>query len=236
MRSGIAACIVLLMLAVAAGAASADSPSLEAVSLDTSIAISPNGDGHVIQHIVIKDLSTSPIAVGVVSIRLPGNGTFPGNLLGSPHGYTNITVRKQDGSPVEYYLIPGDDSLILDIFCREKLMEGWNTHFILTYDIGSIANGGILTSQVAYANGMEGMSINDSRVTLNIPPGTRATYTSPGATIDGERIIWRGKDALSIFAEYTSLPIPGLPIPFQYAFWGGSVLISLIWCFKSGKW
>jgi hypothetical protein len=235
MRAGIVACIVLLILAVAACEASADSPSMEAVSLDTSITLSANGDGHVVQYIIVTDVSPMPIAVGVIRIRLPENSGFPGNVLGSPHRYTNVSVQKQDGSPMEYGISPDGDSLVLDIFCRDSLMEGWNTHFILTYDVGSMAKNGIVTSEVSYASGVEGMSINDSHVTLNIPPGTRATYASPGASVDGEQIGWQGKDALGIYAEYTSLPIPGLPMPFQYAFWGGSVLLSLIWCFKPRK-
>jgi hypothetical protein len=235
MKALLGASIVLLMLAFAAGEASSASPAMEAVSLDTSITLSLNGDGHVVQHIVVTDVSATPIAVGLICIRLPENAAFPGNVMGSRHNYTNITVQKQDGSPVEYNVSQDGNSLVLDIFCMDQLMEGWNTHFILAYDVGSMATNGILASQVAYASGVEGMSVNDSHVALNIPPGTRVTYTSAGASIDGKRIDWQDKDALSIYAEYTSLPIPGLPMPLQYGAWGGLALLSLIWCFKPRK-
>ncbi len=222
--------MALLLLAVPSCAEEAQTPT--AASIDTTVTVFSDGSAHVVQHVIITDIASTPVIAGALTVEIsPGQGLVD-SLIAPGRRYSNISVTTQDGQPVEYTVKETGGGLSIDAFSGDALMPGWNCHLVIAYDVDSMVSGGILADRLALSNALSGADRGETRLTLILPDGVKVLRVSGGATIEDKKIIWRGMDADRIDVEFSRLPFPDMPLPPHYMTWSILILLALAWAFK----
>jgi hypothetical protein len=204
----------------------------ETTSMYTIATVSGNGTVHVTHHVIITDMATSPMVVGAIEISL-GSHSWPVVQFVIGGGkYANLSVTTQEGHSVEYTATESNDTITAQIFSDEALLPGWNSQFIISYDIIGGVTKGILSDQFKFSNINIGAEKGDTRLTVVLPENTTVLTASDGAEIDGRTVTWNGNSSESTYVEYSSLPLPAAPIPYNYTIWGGLMLAAIVWAVK----
>jgi hypothetical protein len=226
------AAIVLLLITAVPGTAALAGEGMTSSRIYTTVRLNDLGGGHVEQHIIIADISNIPIAAGAFTLDLQKNDAPWAGLISPRNNYHNVSVNRQDGTPAECVLKESGGSVQLQIFSPDLLMTNWNTQFIVSYDVDRMISNNLLTSEFGFSGALSGPPMDECELTVLLPAGSHVTCASPGAAIAGSSVSWTGPDAYDVAIEYSRLPLPSLQVPLQYLFWGGLMLLALVWCFK----
>jgi hypothetical protein len=223
---------VVILAVLASGSATAGSAVVTESSVYTDVRLDSSGGGHINQHILITNIAPEPIALGAMTLQLLKNDDPLAGVITPRNDYRNISVTRQDGTPVEYVLAETGGDVRLKVFSRDLLMTGWNCQFIVSYDVDPMISDNLVTKEFAYSSAITGTRPKESLMTVTLPEGSHVVYASPGASLQGVTLSWSGSAANAVSIEYASLPLPSSPVPLQYLFWGGLALVALAWSFK----
>lgn len=230
--AALALAAAIFLSAALSSTALADGPVITGSATDTIVRLNGDGSGHVDQHMTITNVESSPIVVGTVTLDLLKNDALWSGLISPRDNYRNVTVTRDDGTPVEYNLTEQDGYEQLQIFSQDVLVTGWNSQFTVSYDVDDMVGDNLLTKEFGLSEGLDGTKAGDSRLTVVLPSGSHVTCASPGAVVQGSSVSWSGPAAGSVSLEYSGLPLPAAPVPLQYLFWGGLMVAAVVWCFK----
>ncbi len=191
-------------------------------SLTLSIAATLRNDGRV------------PVVPGYG--RLPVTGVRQRSLSGLPlpgAERANLSVdvlsARDVTRGVDMEVVPlwENGSLVLRYSLWQPLRPGESESFELTIRVSDAVASGVLFDELSFGMGPFSNRVESGRVAIIPPEGRRFTYASPDPSgVNGGALEWdlSGLPAggrVSLWVEFSPLPLPRLPIKGYFVFWGG---------------
>lgn len=234
---------ILLLLSLVTGSCSAQTVVEVFDKFDVKITL--NGDSaHIRETITIKNVIDKPIVPGYAYTTLKTSSQK--NVMGIP-----ISGKKTGPVDISNVVVTFDGNQISDVLVTRTnestdiryglwfpISPGESRTVVVEYDSPGFVDKGILFTQGYYPIDAN-IPINGAEITLELPDGSHVTYSNSRPSRSNHIAVWTrehvGTDDWLLKYEYSSIPLPTLPIRWSVMLWIMMLGIVSAWSYSYWK-
>ncbi len=208
--------------------------------LEVTVQVSEDGSVTVTIRATLRNDGRVPVVPGygrlpVSGIKQKSAGGLP--LPGEERVNLSVTVlsARDLTRNVDMEVVPlwQNGSLVLRYSLWQPLRPGQRESFELSFRIENGVARGVLFDEFAFGIGPISNRVEQGKVVVVPPPGSRVTYASPSPAAKDGSVEWDVSGLpeggrVRVWVEFSPLPFPLLPIKGYLAFWGVLIAIMLV--------